>query len=279
MIYNLFRYFNYFNPSSRGRLFLTELASRLGVIPDDGVFDIESGLKMELSMKDFVERSIFFYSYEFLCTRIIMAHLKPGGVFIDIGANVGYYAIKAFHRLGPKGRVIAIEPNPDVALRLKRNMYLSGADGIELHEVAVADSDGEVTLFSPRDQTHGLASMRIRGGPTGSSIRFRLDGSTSLSRMICRYPTFSKSMWKERNSSSSEERPTPSASIVPPIFMELNWRAAEKFGYEPLAAVQVLFDYYPDYRLHLVMNHGMTESSLEELKLRKIASANLLLEP
>src|SRR5208283_722027 len=142
MIHNLFRYLNYFNPTSHGRLFVTELAHRMGAVPQDGVFTIESGLRMELGMKDYVERSIFFYAYEFLCTKIIMAHLKPGGVFIDIGANVGYYSIKAFHRLGPSGRVLAIEPNPVVIRRLKRNMSLSGADAIELYEVALSDRAG-----------------------------------------------------------------------------------------------------------------------------------------
>ena len=37
----------------------------------------------------------------------------PGDGFVDVGANVGYYALLASELVGPEGRVVAIEPLPE----------------------------------------------------------------------------------------------------------------------------------------------------------------------
>src|SRR6201994_2077065 len=42
----------------------------------------------------------------------LRANTPPGGVFVDIGANVGTYALALARRVGAAGKVIAIEPHP-----------------------------------------------------------------------------------------------------------------------------------------------------------------------
>ncbi|WP_026732953.1 FkbM family methyltransferase [Fischerella sp. PCC 9605] len=46
-------------------------------------------------------------------TRILSSLLNEGNTFVDIGANIGYFTVLGASVVGDKGKVIAIEPNPD----------------------------------------------------------------------------------------------------------------------------------------------------------------------
>jgi FkbM family methyltransferase len=52
--------------------------------------------------------------------------LAPGGVMVDVGANVGYFTLLAAHCVGPAGRVVAVEPHPRLCEILRRNVVLNG---------------------------------------------------------------------------------------------------------------------------------------------------------
>ncbi|HEV2731853.1 MAG TPA: hypothetical protein VGV15_17620, partial [Terriglobales bacterium] len=52
--------------------------------------------------------------------------LRPGQVFVDVGANVGVFTVKAAKEVGNDGLVIAIEPFIETALRLSHNVRANG---------------------------------------------------------------------------------------------------------------------------------------------------------
>src|SRR5436190_21982560 len=68
------------------------------------------GASMELDLADIIQRQIYLGCYEPDCTRWAKRALRPGGVMIDVGANVGYFTALAAARVGLAGRVFAIEP-------------------------------------------------------------------------------------------------------------------------------------------------------------------------
>jgi FkbM family methyltransferase len=71
--------------------------------------------------------------------------LQPGDRFVDVGANVGLYSLLA----GERGcEVIAVEPAPDMAKRLRDNAARNGRV-IEVHEVALMDRHGRADLDGP----------------------------------------------------------------------------------------------------------------------------------
>ena len=77
--------------------------------------------------------------------KMISHHLADGGVFVDVGANIGYYALNAAY-LGAE-KVIAIEPNPEIVARLNDNIALNNlSSNIAVHDVAVGDKKGVVKL-------------------------------------------------------------------------------------------------------------------------------------
>src|SRR5215831_19574555 len=48
----------------------------------------------------------------------LRTHTPPGGVFVDLGANVGTYAMVLARHVGADGTVIAVEPHPVTHARL-----------------------------------------------------------------------------------------------------------------------------------------------------------------
>ena len=72
----------------------------------------------------------------------IVEHLAPGGVFLDIGANMGIYSLTVGARR-PDARVYAFEPIADVAARLEFNLAANRLDGrVFVRTLALGDNTG-----------------------------------------------------------------------------------------------------------------------------------------
>ena len=77
---------------------------------------------------------------------LIEARLPQAGVFVDIGANCGLFSLTASRKLGQRGRVLAIEPNPAMAERLRFNVATNDFENVELAECAIGDVVGMAEL-------------------------------------------------------------------------------------------------------------------------------------
>jgi FkbM family methyltransferase len=55
--------------------------------------------------------------------------LRPGQVFVDVGANIGYFTLLAGSLVGPEGKVVAVEAHPRLAELLQRNVIINGLHG------------------------------------------------------------------------------------------------------------------------------------------------------
>ena len=54
--------------------------------------------------------------------QALVDHLRPGMTFYDLGANIGYFSLIAARLVGPTGRVISFEADPEIAARLRENL-------------------------------------------------------------------------------------------------------------------------------------------------------------
>ena len=67
---------------------------------------------------------------------------------VDVGANIGYYALMFAQVVGPAGRIIAIEPSPENLPELKLNIERNKLRNVEIVSKAVGNSQKEVGLRS-----------------------------------------------------------------------------------------------------------------------------------
>lgn len=85
--------------------------------------------------------------YETEETAFILDTVKEGGTFVDIGANIGWFAVQAASKVGPAGRVIAIEPRARTCQYLTRSMEANHfMDRAELHHCAAGAEAGRFSI-------------------------------------------------------------------------------------------------------------------------------------
>ena len=73
--------------------------------------------------------------------------LRPGGGFLDIGANVGYFSVFV-HRLGRDIQIDAVEPHPVIYSLLQANLWANGV-GARVHNTALVDNRRLLPMSSP----------------------------------------------------------------------------------------------------------------------------------
>jgi FkbM family methyltransferase len=99
----------------------------------------------------------------------LRAHTPVGGVFVDVGANVGTYALALARHVGASGKVIAIEPHPITHARLAFNRAASGFTQVTLVAAAAGAADGELMIETDGDNLG--ASHIVSGELSGKAIR------------------------------------------------------------------------------------------------------------
>jgi FkbM family methyltransferase len=99
----------------------------------------------------------------------LRAHTPVGGVFVDVGANVGTYAMVLARHVGKGGKVIAIEPHPVTHGRLAFNRDASDFTQVILVAAAAGASDGELMIETDGDNLG--ASHIVSVDRAGSAIK------------------------------------------------------------------------------------------------------------
>jgi FkbM family methyltransferase len=79
-------------------------------------------------------------------TKAIKTLLKPGMIFVDVGANIGFFTLLASTLVGPEGRVIAVEPLPQNNQLLAKSIQLNKCQNVELHAVAAGPQSGTMKM-------------------------------------------------------------------------------------------------------------------------------------
>lgn len=77
---------------------------------------------------------------------------RPGDVCIDIGANIGTNVLN-WYRHNPAGRIIGLEPHPQIVQRLNRNIALNRCANVEVFPFAVSDQNGQLEMYTDEGST------------------------------------------------------------------------------------------------------------------------------
>jgi FkbM family methyltransferase len=89
---------------------------------------------------DYIGRSILSAKqYEHHVTKVVRDILKPGGVFLDLGANLGYFTMLGASIVGESGKVIAFEPNPQNQQLIFESIAHNKFKNVHLFPLAASD--------------------------------------------------------------------------------------------------------------------------------------------
>ena len=109
------------------------------VIPGIGNFDLGLHDRPDIWISEPIRRGEMFDPH---ILSLLREFIAPGSVFVDVGANIGWFTVIGSRLVGPAGQVIAIKPDPRNYEILKPNVALNGCGNVTLHPVAVGAAGG-----------------------------------------------------------------------------------------------------------------------------------------
>lgn len=144
--------------------------------------------KMWIDLGDcHVSRHCLADNFEPLETAFIREHLKAGDVFLDIGANIGWYTVLASTIVGERGFIFAFEPRPETAARLRQTIEDNPLkDRIVLHQCGLSDAQGVAYIKNKIDDDNpggSAVSSRATWGIDSAQIALRTLNSFNFERI------------------------------------------------------------------------------------------------
>lgn len=132
----------YFNMKSHISVFLIRL--KQGNFVRRRVINCE--IYLDLKDKGLSQDLLVYGIREPLSTEFLMKLITEGDVVVDIGANIGYYALLEAKLVGNKGKVYAVEPVPYNFELLEKNIELNRCSNIEAFQLAIGEKNASGTI-------------------------------------------------------------------------------------------------------------------------------------
>ena len=151
---------------------LTILRKYLGRHADS--FSDLSGIALATEKGDYMQRALQRTGvYDLALTEVIWQLAQPGGLQVDVGANVGYVSRLMQLKGGSNGRTASFEPNPEVLPMLEKNRVATphNANWI-IYPMAVGEAPGELWLKQPQAYAanHGTAHITAVEAPDAIAV-------------------------------------------------------------------------------------------------------------
>lgn len=127
------------------------------------------------NIREMQQRRIYFLDrYESREIKLCKKLLSSGDIFIDVGANIGWFTIGAARQVGQAGKVIAFEPSSQINPQLQRNIYLNKLSNVKVEKIALSDENGTAILSGYTEENIGLPSI------VGNSDNYEKSGSEKV---------------------------------------------------------------------------------------------------
>ncbi len=119
-----------------------------------------NNLYLRIYPKNEVFRSIFVRGiYDPNLVVMINTLLPNGGVFLDIGSNMGYCSLLMSKAVGEDGRILAVEPSERDFLRLVDNVNLNRLDNVSVYRLAISDKIGKTNISIATEERSALNTL------------------------------------------------------------------------------------------------------------------------
>ncbi len=178
-------------------------------------------------------------------TKIVETWLRKGDVMVDVGANIGLYALIAAKKVGDEGGVFAVEASPSLTEKLELGKELLQAKCLWIECIAAGDRNGEATFVLSKPGTHtseqSLLSDRTKLEASSRLVKVPL---RRLEEMVQSYPFLSQPDLIKMDIEGAEEMamrgcpPTWFGVNGPLWIVEINPMALKKFRATPQQILQ-----------------------------------------
>jgi len=102
-----------------------------------------NGREMYVDLRSAIGRGVFATGkFDMATISPALETLCTGGVFVDVGANIGFYSILAIDHVGPAGQAICFEIDTRPLRALRRTVKYLELGNLRIEEKAVSDKDG-----------------------------------------------------------------------------------------------------------------------------------------
>ena len=127
-----------------------------------------------------VSGALRFGVYEKAETLFFQSACRDGMTFLDVGANLGYYTALAARAVGPNGRVLAVEPDPDSFGYLEQTIAANAVGNVEAFPVAASDAPAMLPLYISTDNRgdnrlyasdEGRPQVEVKARPLDALLR------------------------------------------------------------------------------------------------------------
>lgn len=156
------------------------LVGPFGAALPDGTMLVQSlhGIKYVVDPLEQImtPQMIIYRQWEADLSAAMLSGVSPETVFVDVGANFGYFTCLLASRIGVAGtgHVMAFEPNPQVAALLRRNVTINWSMcPVDVREVALGSARGAARMVSPANRAAN-ASLVSGGSPVDGAFTVEL---------------------------------------------------------------------------------------------------------
>ncbi|GAA6130729.1 FkbM family methyltransferase [Halopseudomonas sabulinigri] len=185
-----------------------------------------------------------FGSYEAVETQFLKSVFADGDVFLDIGANLGWYSL-VLGRNCPSSRIFAFEPIPSTVEIMEKNIRLNHLENIQAVCMGVFNKVDELDfLFAP--DVSGATSLKLTGQDRGRTSIQNVACQTTTIDVFCATHDIVPSLLKidvEGAELMVVEGAQETLHSTPIILMELLRKWSKAFGYHPNDVFALLGNY------------------------------------
>lgn len=139
---------------------------QVGAAARDYVRDIPAGFQFGGNTRDLLGLMVYLFgTWEPNLSAFLEHRLAPGDTFVDVGANSGWFSVMGATLIGPTGRVVAIEPSPVLAERLRANLERTGLSNARVLVAAVTSEPCMVGVLPGPAEHTGLTRVSKQRSP------------------------------------------------------------------------------------------------------------------
>jgi len=176
MFYKLLNvYTRNFSFPHRGLKYFLKAANSLGIANRMYKKRLHGIFYMLLNPTEHIQQQLFWYGYyEKEVGDLLKKIVKPGDVFLDLGANIGYFSLLVASN-SPSVKVISFEPVAGLFQNMNDNIFLNNSKNITTVNAAVGEMSEEKELFVSAPDNLGMSSFHQPENYSGKKERIKVE--------------------------------------------------------------------------------------------------------